>query len=227
MRWFARKPKVDAAEFCRDFYDRLVFAPRIGDTDPHLVHCRVAQKLVVKADAAFGRVEIAEFASELLALRMEVIGIAWSQWAKPKLSLVQSEFTKSYLANAGRSSLWEQMSYYNKAVARSTTHGDDSESRVGRVHHTFINSMRASMFDSYIKEGYDAEAAARVANRFGSAGKWEKGVTRGFLTTELMVRLKYEPSLAVREDVGFKLAALAEGFYRGTTETLAEVHLTT
>ena len=222
MGLFSRKPKVDSAQFCRELYERHVFAPEIGGTDPHLLYSQTVLDQVSEADPSFKSVGVSELADELLALRLEAIGAAWSHKTKENAALDQSEFTKSYLAGSGRSELWEQAGAYNQIVAQSATYGADTSTGTGRARVTFINQMRAQLFDGWTKAGRDPEAAARVANRVGSDVSWKGGVTQGLLGLELARRLEHAGS----EAIWSRLAAVAEGLYRGAAESLNEVKVT-
>ena len=222
MGLFSKKPKVDSSQFCQDMYERFVFAPEIGGRDPHLLYSQTVLDQVSEADPKFRHVSFPELADELLALRLEVIGTAWSHKTKDKPALDQSEFTKLYLADSGWGELWEQMGAYNQAVAQSATYGADTNTRVGRARVTFINQMRTQVFDRWIQEGRDHEAAARVANRTGSEEGWKSGVSQGLLALELTRRLGHEGS----DIIWSRLAAVAEGFYRGAVESLSEVKIT-
>ena len=99
--------------------------------------------------------------------------------------------------------------------------GVDADTRLGRAQITMNNQMRVGLFDAWIDEGRDPEAAARVANRVGSKRRWKEGVTQELLAAKLNDRLGLAGnlgSLAV-------LAATALGFYRGADEALGEVSL--
>ena len=213
--------RTNAAEFSRDFYDRYVFArdPIIGDLA--LEFANTNQRLISEADPAFAAVNLAKLNEELLGLRLEMIGTAWTHESKPEAALAISEFTKRYLADIHRSELWEVMTSYNQVVAQSATYGDDPKSRPGRARITFVNVMRANRFDDWANQGRESEAAARVANRIGSEVSWKAGITQGLLAIRLTRRLDFEGSDAIWE----RLAAVSYGFYRGAKEALEGVTL--
>jgi len=218
----SRKTKIDAAEFSRDFYDRYVFGPDPTGGDFALVFADTTRRLVSEADASFVEVSVPKLKGELLAVRLEMIGTAWTHESRAEAALAISEFTKQYLANIDRSDLWEAMTDYNQAVAQSATYGADPKSRTGRARITFVNVTRANLFDGWVARGHDPEATARVANRAGSEVSWKVGITQRLLAIWLTRRLGFEGSDPVWE----RLAAVSCGFYQGAKEALQGVKLT-
>jgi len=217
MRLCLRKPRIEATEFWRNIYDRLVFA-----ADLHTVYCTTVQKMVTEEDPTFASISISDLASELLALRMEVMAAAWTHRLKEKLALAQSDFTKLYLADTGRDSLWDQMAAYNKIVARAVAHGIDPHSPTGRFRIISTNTYRADLFDTWVKTGRDMEAAARVINRLlTGTNYWKTGVVQYLLAIELLGRLQFAGIDGTRT----KLAAVTDGFYQGATEVMEGVKL--
>jgi len=223
MGIFSGKRKISYLELCRDFYDRFVFADRIADGDPHQLFSESTLRLITDADASFSSVSVDEFAFNLLAMRLEVIGTAWSHKSKDIVALKISEFTKAYLEESDRQALWVVMSVFNQAVAESATYGADSNTRLGRSRITFINSMRTGLFDEWTQGGHDPEAAARVANRHGTEPMWKDGVVQGLLAITLTKQLRHDGS----DEIWGRLASVAEGFYQGATDAIRDVKLTT
>jgi hypothetical protein len=190
--------------------------------DLHTVYCATVQTMVVEEEPTFMPVGVSDLASELLALRMEVMAAAWTHRLREKLAVAQSEFTKSYLAQTGRESLWDQMGAYNKIVARAATHGLDPQSPMGRARIVSANLYRADSFDAWAKTGRDMEAAARVINRLlTDTSRWRTGLVQHLLAIELLQRLHF----AGTDETRTKLAAVAEGFYRGAAEAMEGVKL--
>lgn len=222
MRLFSRKTKTDAVEFTRDFYDRFVFDSPAPPGDFALVFADTTRRLVSETDASFANVNLPKLKEELRALQLEMIGTAWTYKSKEKVALAIPEFTKKHLANTGRSDLWKAMIDYNKVVAQSATFGADSNSRVGRARIMFVSQMRASLFDSWVKQGWAPEAAGRVANRLGSYPSWKAGATQLLLAIRLTQRLDFEGS----DEVWERLAAVAFGMYQGAKEALDGITLT-
>lgn len=222
MSFFSRKVRTNAVEFSREFYDRYVYGPDPTGGDFALTYAETTRRLISEADPSFATVSLPELKEELQAHRLEMIGTAWTHESKPQAALAVSEFTKQYLSEIGRSDVWETMTDYNQAVAESAKYGADPESRTGRARIAFVNVTRADLFDAWIAEGHDAEAVARVANRFGSDVSWRAGITQGLLAIRITRRLDIQGS----ELVWHRLAAVAHGFYQGAKESLDGIRLT-
>ena len=173
MGLFSSKRKTTTEVFSKEFYDQSVFAPNIAGSDPWFLFCEGSQKMIAASDHRFNQVKTDSLMDELKALRLEVVGLAWLHQVKDKFAPVQSDFTKRYLESKGAASIWQMMEAYNKAVARSTTLGVDPNTSGGRARITFINQMRAGIFDEWYKLGYDPEAVARAANRLASDVAWK------------------------------------------------------
>lgn len=221
MGLFSRKTKADAGQFSRDFYDRSVFGPDPTGGDFAERFAESTRRLVSEADPAFAALSLPKLKEELRALRLEMIGTAWTHESKPEAALAVSEFTKGYLAGIGRSDLWEAMTDYNKAVADSTTYGADPKTGSERARIVFVNTTRANLFEGWVTQGRDPEAAARVANRAGSETNWKSGITQFLVAVQMTRRLGIEDSDPIWE----RLAAVAYGFYQGAKEALEGVQL--
>jgi len=167
MALFSRKTKIDAAEFATSFYDRFVFGRDPSGGDFAQTFADSALRLIGEADSSFAAVSDSKLKEELRALRLEMIGTAWTHEAKAEAALAVSEATKEYLSSSGRLDLWEAMTDYNAAVAESATYGADPKSGTGRALIVLVNNGRMDLFKKWL-EGRDVEAVARVANRFGS-----------------------------------------------------------
>jgi len=222
MGFFSRKTKADAGQFSKDFYDRSVFGPDPIGGDFAERFAESTRRLISETDPSFEAISLPELKEELRALRLEMIGTAWTHESRPEAALAVSEFTKRYLSGIGRADLWEAMTDYNKAVAESTTHGADPQTGSGRARIVFVNTTRANLFDGWVTQGRDPEAAARVANRAGSETSWKAGTTQLFLAVRITRRLGIEGSDAIWG----RLAAVAYGFYQGAKEALEGVQLT-
>lgn len=222
MGLFSRKTKTDAAEFTRGFYDRSVFGPDPTGEDFAQTYAESTWHLIIKAAPSFAAASVPKLKEELRALRLEMIGTAWTHESKPEAALAVNEFTKGYLSGIGRFDLWEAMTEYNKAVADSTTYGADPKTGAGRARIVMVNTTRANLFEDWVGQGRDPEAAARVANRAGSEASWKTGITQLVLAVQMTRRLDIEGSDPIWE----RLAAVAYGFYQGAKEALDDVQLT-
>jgi hypothetical protein len=222
MGLFSRKTKTDAAGFARVFYDHSVFGPDPTGGDFAQTFAESTRRLIVEAAPSFAAVGVSKLKEELRAVRLEMIGTAWTHESKAEAALAVSTFTKAYLSALGRLDLWEAMTDYNKAVADSTTYGADPKTAAGRARIIMVNTTRANLFDDWVRHGQDGEVAARVANRVGSETSWKSGVTQGMVAVQMTRRLEIEGSNPIWE----RLAAVAYGFYQGAKEALDAVQLT-
>ena len=94
------KTKRDVVEFSRNFYEVYVYGsnlPRRGEFDAVSVFTEVVHRKVCEVDPSFAAVPIPKLRQELLALRFEMIGTAWTHKSDEIAAITNSEFTKSYL----------------------------------------------------------------------------------------------------------------------------------
>lgn len=221
MGLFDRKPKMSVQEWCEHFYDRYVFAPAIGGQDPWQLFCKTARDQVARVDPAFAAVDATALSEHLLALRLEVVGIAWILRVKDSLAPQQSECTRHYLLSHKQERFWELMEPFNQAAARAVVGGSDPNTATGRAHIAFINSMRAQLFDKWVTMVSDPKDAARPANRIGSDVPWKSNRSHVYLSFELTRQLQCELSDEARHG----LMAIIHGFFNGTTEELQKVKI--
>jgi hypothetical protein len=223
MSLFSRKPKIRLDEFCRDFYDRNILHAIIGGRDAGSVFFETMRDSVTEADSSFSSIDWESFKFEMTALRFEVFALAWLNQVGEKLAVAQSIFTKSYLEAEDRSDIWEAMEPYNRAIARSSTHGCTPETPTGRGRIAFVDSFRFGLMKSWMKKNLDDPACAgRVINRMLTDDAWKQGVTRGYLMLTLCHRLGCE----VNEEAQFRLTAFVIGLYNGSREAIADVKIT-
>lgn len=221
MGLFDRKPRMSTQEWCEYFYSNHVFAPPIGEADPWRLFCDAAHQQILRSDPAFSAVDVSDLSDQLLALRLEVIGIAWLLHVKDDLSPKQSECTRLHLLKHNREGLWDMMEPYNQAVAKSTVGGSDSNTRAGRTHIVFMNSMRTQLFDKWAAKVSDPKDAARSANRVGSNVPWKSHKTHVYLSFALTDQLQCE----VNEEARKRMMAIIQGFFDGTSEELRKVKI--
>ena len=221
MGLFDRKSKMSVQEWCEHFYSNYVFAPFIGKADPWQLFCNSNRDQVAQADPSFSKVDEAALSDQLLALRLEVIGIAWTLRVKDNLAHKQSESTRLYLQNYNQERFWEMMEPYNQAVAKATVGRSDSSTRTGRAHITFMNLMRTQLFNKWTTMVSDPKDAARPANRIGSDVPWKAHKTHVYLSFALTDQLQCE----VNEEARKGLMAVIQGFFDGASEELQKVKI--
>ena len=221
MGLFDRKPKISVQEWCENFYNNQVFSSPIGGADPWQLFCTSVRDQITQSDPTFSEVDAVALYDQLLALRLEVIGIAWVLGVKDDLSPKQSESTRLYLLNHNRERFWDMMEPFNQAVAKATVGGSDPSTRTGRAHITFMNSMRTQLFDKWIGTVSDGKDAARAANRIGSNVPWKSYKTHIYLSFALTDQLHCE----VNEEARDGLIAVIGGFFDGASEELRKVKI--
>lgn len=179
MGLFSRKQKINVNEFCKNFYDQWIFSNNMGGLDPWNACCETVYKKIADIDSRFSQADFSIFCDELRAVRIEVFAIALSHRIGEKLILKQSEFTKLYLEELQDGNIWQTLLGYNQAISRAVV-GGAAGVREERAKIAFWNTMRANLFDEWIKLGHNEEAVARVANRVGSTKSWWKS-GRGYV----------------------------------------------
>lgn len=196
--------------------------------DPWKVICETSYKMIADIDPIFEQVDFSTFLYELRALRLEVFDIAWWRcfYKKDKILLDQSEFAKRFLEERGDDDIWGAMGNYNQAIARATMGGRKPNSGAERAHVTFMNSMRTSLFERWLKLGYDEMIIARVANRFGSTKAWKSERGHVYLSFELGRQLDFDYEELSKEACS-AILFIIQGFYNGSLEAIKKVRIVT
>jgi hypothetical protein len=221
MGLFSRKQRVQLDAFCRDFFDRNLLNPEIAGVDVGRVYAETVRRSVSEADTNFGEVDCSQLHAEMTLIRFEMFGLAWIHQFGDKHAAAQSAYTKTYLEERDQADVWEGLTPYNQAIARSSTMGQTSDTPKGRAYLTFINTMRADLFDAWHKQGIEADAVARAANRIATDVAWEKGVTAAFVMLTLCDRLGCQ----LNDEGQFRLVAVIRGLYDGARETMKQVKI--
>ena len=221
MGFFTSRPKVPLDDFCREFYDTHLLHPVVAGINMARTFSETIKRSVTEVDPQFADVEIELLMAELTVIRFEVFGLAWLHQQGDKRAAEQSDFTRVYLENSSRTDIWEAMVPYNQAIAQSSTLGRTSETRTGRAYLTFVNSMRADLFDRWYAMGFDSTAVARAANRLSADVAWKQGRTAGHMMLALCDRLACQSN----EQGQFRLLAIIRGFYDGVIESLKAVKI--
>lgn len=221
MGLFDRKPKVTVQQWCDEFYSGSVFVSSIGGADPWQVFCNTVRDQVAQADSAVSQLDDKILSDQLLALRLEVVGIAWMVHVKDAFSPKQSQCTQEYLASHNQDKYWDMMEPYNQAVAKAAVGGSDGSTAAGRAHITFMNSMRTQLFGKWKTTVSDPKHAARAANRIGSDVSWKAQKTHVYLSFALTDQLQCK----VNEEARRTLMAVIHGFFDGASEELKKVKI--
>ena len=133
MELLSRRPMIGIEDFCRDFYDRYVFGPPVGGVvDVAGEWLEFAYTQITQADPSFAKVDRRFFFHEMIALRLELFALACLHEVDPDLGPRQGDFTRRYLQAAGRTTLWDSMERYNRAISRSCVYGYTEHERIRR-----------------------------------------------------------------------------------------------
>lgn len=222
MGLFTRKQKISVVDWCEDHYSNCVFSPRIGGVDPWHTFCDTLTKQIQEIDPSVPDLTTDQWSDQLISLRLEVVGIAWMMNVKDQFAPIQSECTRRFLAKKGHQAHWKHMEPYNRATARSVLGMVDPDSRLGRGHITFINSMRAQLFDEWRSLVNKPVDAARPANRFACSDAWDSRKTQTYLSFALTDQLKCRTNDQARHC----LMGVIQGMYEGVREKLQHVKIT-
>ena len=224
------KSKTSIEEFCRQFYDSVVFHPIIADEDFNKVFWGTAFDSIVEADKSFATIAKSAFIREMTALRIELFALAW----RDKFTIPQSIFTRKYLEENKKLKLWDIMGEYNQAIAQSTTMTEDGKqmdaSRVAKANvarfNFFTKWAEANISDpSTTSEEEDKliNCVTRVANRVGADVRRNDCILVKRLAARVADRLGCDINL--KTEALFGLGAVIFGLYEGAKEAIKSINL--
>lgn len=243
MGLFSRKPKTSIDEFCRKFYDSMVFHPTIAGEDFNAIWWDTVFQSVVDADEFFGKIDKTLFQQEMTAIRLELFALAWMhKFKRDKYTIPQSIFTQHYLEENGKLDTWDAMERYNLAVAQTATMTTNGQQMTGRTRAerfviTMVNSLRAELFDKWAsahmkdpskpnkKEKKLLTCVARVGNRIEADLMKNNKIGNQRLTALLLYRLGWKEDEDLSEEAFFRLVAIIFGLYEGAKEAIRPVNL--
>jgi len=222
MGLFSKKKEVALADFCREFYEKNIMNPMIQELDVNAAFVDVIIRSITEVDQSFAKVNSQKFAKEYLLLRFELFALAWLHQFGEKLAVAQSVFTKDYLHEKNRDDIWDDLEFYNQAIARSSTIGRKTTNGFDRAYLMRVNKTKADQFDHYYREGYDTVAVARALNRLFTEKAWKKGITAELIRLAVCDRLGFKPN----DEARFRLnAVICSLLYDGAHQSLANVRI--
>lgn len=219
MGLFSKKQDVDLEGFCRNFYDKYTMNCVIEGIDVNANFIEAARDLITKVDQTFSSFDSQKLASELLILRFELFGLAWLHQFGEKSAVAQSVFTKNYLHEKGRDDIWDNLEFYNQAIATSSTIGRKTTNGFDRAYLMKVDGTRFSLFKLYHKKGLDGVAVARALNRLFTERAWKKGITVELLTQGLCKRLEFKPN----KEAHLRFFSVIHGLYDGSRQSLENI----
>jgi hypothetical protein len=222
----ADKMKVSVQDFFQDFYDSQVFHPVIAGQDMKWSYIDIAYDSIVNIDKLFNSVDRNIFRKEMIAVRMDMVGLAFTHIIKNMERLLnQSLFTKDYLIKNGQSEIWDIMGEYTHAIAKSSTDIVKGE-RALRATILMINDMRSLLFEKYMnkyfKEGMDVSCITHVCNKEGCEVAWSKKVTLKYLVASFADRVRCNES--INPEAIMAIATVIWGFYQGAKDAIKSIN---
>jgi len=247
MGLFNKKQKVGVEEFCRQFYDNVIFHPIIAGQDFNEVWYDNVFHSIVEADKSFAVVDKSVFHREMTALRLELLGLAWLyKFPDNKFTIPQSIFTRQYLESNGKLELWDSMVEYNKVIAQSafptpsgiqmhTRLGKQMQERLKRGKTTFVNTFRWGVFEKWAEANIDDPSAPTeeekilgscvicVVSRMLADIRKNDCMLVKLLAVRLAERVGYDASL--NAEAFLRLGAVIFGLYEGAEKAIKVIKL--
>jgi len=233
------RPEFRIGECCRQFYDKNIFDGTTVGTDVWSGLLDTYLKSIAEVDQSFLAVDKELFRNEMTALRMVLFAFALGcseKFNKDEFTLPASFFTRNYLKEKGRLDVFDIMSAYNRAIARSAIMDANLQKYSGKTGEALIirvNDLRSRMAlkwaDTYVgdrviplkEQKNKVSCINMVANRLGADIEREDGVVVKSLCAELATRLRDGENW--NSEAMSKLSAILFDFYRGAEEYLESV----
>jgi len=233
------KPEFRIEECCRQFYDENIFCETTVGTDVWSGLLDTYLKSIAEVDQSFLAVDKELFRNEMTALRMVLFAFALGcseKFNKDEFTLPASFFTRNYLKEKGRLDVFDIMSAYNRAIARSAIMDANLQKYSGKTGEALIirvNDLRSRMAlkwaDTYVgdrviplkEQKNKVSCINMVANRLGADIEREDGVVVKSLCAELATRLRDGENW--NSEAMSKLSAIIFDFFRGADEYLESV----
>lgn len=223
MGFFDRREVISLEDFCRKFYDEFIFnpLPKLGP-EVLTVFPELIKKSLSEADKRFADIDIQKLADELIAIRIELLALAFAHKFGEKLAIAQSIFTKKYLQEKNKIKLWDAMETYNKFLAEATrAHAGTREAQIIK----FRYDLAKKYIPVFNEKGIEVdERLGRPINRLYSESAWAKGHTNFFLILALTGRIAFK-GVEPNNEAQFRINGFLYGFYNGAIEAIEEVKI--
>lgn len=128
MKSSKSKRKLTTQNVYREYFESQIFSPAVNDEASPAYFFADASIWLEATDASFKGVDFDIFLKEMIAVNIELFGLAWLNHnydLNKELSMPESffpkeiAFTKQYLQDTGRGDIWERMRFYNDAIAKT------------------------------------------------------------------------------------------------------------
>jgi hypothetical protein len=226
MGIFTNKPTVRIQEFLQDLYDKWVFHPIIAGQDVKWFYIDSIYDDIVKIDKLFSLVDKDVFRKEMLAIRMEMVGLAFTHNVKKKDILYnQSLFTVDYLNKNNQSELWDIMGEYNNVIALSTTYttnGERTDNRTNEIMNIGRISLASEYSKKYGQDDKNIECMARIINREFTEVSWNGQIMTVLLTSKFATRVRCNTDIDTNALTA--ISTVIFGFYQGAKEAINDVN---
>lgn len=189
-----RKPKVNTEHYCRQFFDYIVF-------EAELAPKRFAEASIdiEICDSSFKAVDCEIFIKEMLALHIELFGLAWWNYMiklsesdknlDPGYLPEQIIFTKRYLEQKGKLDIWNIMGFYDEAIMQMVAEQEmmlHNDEKFVMQEYKFDLELLANEFKGF---NLDSECMERLFSLKIGHHHWETGILSQKLTLAVMERL--------------------------------------
>ena len=201
MGIFSKKPKTTFEQFFHQFYDSQIFGPK---TDGQDAGQDFWNKLLTSFAQETGHSVTAItpdlFQCEMAAIRMELLGLAWTHYLysqlekrylyeelnyfsdeQEQLTLWEINFTKTYLQKNNHSDVWDCMGVYNKTF-------ELTPSTPPKAEQPYLDAAYSGLQKAW-GERVGLECASRLVNRQRTPDYIEESILSKLLATKLAERL--------------------------------------
>ncbi|MFC2035389.1 hypothetical protein ACFLUJ_04600 [Chloroflexota bacterium] len=223
MGLLSRKPRIKLEEFCQYFYDTHIFHLVIDGKDTGSIHSDELFDHFVEADPAFSSVDRDVFKNEIIAVCMEMFGLAWENQKKRDIYLLREiVFARDYLKNNDQLDIWVIMGDYSKTIAASIFDIANGQ-RTSEAYISNMNQFKTKLFEKWVETGIDQDCAKRVYSRIGADVSWKRRSTVYHVCGRLAERLGCPED--INSEVLSRLSVTIYQFYTGAKEAIESVNI--
>jgi hypothetical protein len=209
--------KVSIHNFFQSYYDLKIFYPVIAGQVKKWFYIDILYDNNVKIDKTFSSINRNIFREELLAARLEIIGLVFTHTVNKKnLLLNQLLFTQEYLQKNAQLKIWEIMGAYNQAIMLSM----DIEKNEKEV--MKICKRRQTLLEEYekkyTKNPVYTSYIERICNRVDSEEAWEKHHTLMSLTARIAHRV--DCNAGIHQSTLINIMSMISGYYQAAKKAI-------